>query len=154
MGLKQIKQLTIHMKNTLRILTLTSGILLSSLLVSEAKTETTSSNEITLPTVKRVVAPILTKNQAGQEVLMQFKVHASGYVYGIKAVDTQPGTDRLVRSLKRAMPHWEFEPARDSNGKAMIVEVILPIKITGKGSHAEKLAMVSPAAIQLTEQKS
>ena len=142
------------MKQLSRILTLSSVILFSNLLVAEAVNSKPLASEITLPTVQHAVAPILTKDLAGKEILMQFKVHSSGRVYGIKAIDDQPATANLARSLKRVLPHWQFEPARDGEGKPIIVEVILPIKVTGEDGGRQTLAMFSPAILEQAKSKS
>lgn len=99
------------------------------------------------------MAPPLTNDQMGKEVHMQFKVHSSGRVYGIKTVDQQPDTKSLAHSLKRSLAHWYFEPAYDSEGRPITVEVILPIRITGNGKNNQTLAMSIPSITEQIESR-
>ncbi len=120
-----------------------------------------SNDTVELPsyTVAAIDAmPILTKSSlprvssdlAGFQVTLKFTINAKGKPTWVKSASSLRGIqfprerDFAVQMIE-AVKHWKFEPARDVNGKAKALTVLLPIKVTTRENTTVVQASFKPA---------
>jgi hypothetical protein len=88
-----------------------------------------ASKSETVPTVVKVVSPIVDSEFANTKLTFEFVVNSSGLVESLKT--DSKADPKLVAVLSEAIAQWRFTPAiRD--GKAVSVKVVLPVYVTDK----------------------
>lgn len=82
-----------------------------------------------IPTVVKVISPIVDSEYADTKLTFEFVVNSSGLVESLKT--DSKADPKLVAVLSEAIAQWRFAPAiRD--GKAVSVKVVLPVYVTSK----------------------
>ncbi len=98
------------------------------------------------PVAIKTVTPVISQStRDGLTVEMKFKVNREGRAVNIRPVrhhfNLDPEERDLATAMQSILSYWRFEPARDSNGRAIAAEVVLPIKFERvRGSAIEGLA--------------
>jgi hypothetical protein len=115
--------------------------------------------DLTMPTPVKVVVPRLRNNLRGTEVRLTFYVGTDGEAYSIN-YDGSPFDDRrnqVGEAMRRMVKYWEFEPAMDKQGRAIVVKVALPVRVvapgTGNAETYASLTLDSPVLLAVLDKK-
>ena len=152
------------MKSLTHITTLSFAIIAASFASAAEKTEADSkldnyqlekfNVEVSNPIPSKIISPRLSESQIGHAVDMEFTVTAKGYTTDIKTVEAFPKAQDLAAAMKRVIKHWEFEPARNQDGIAVDVKMILPVKVVRSGEnagHYARIATAKPTVVALNQ---
>ena len=108
------------------------------------------------PVAIKTVTPVISQStRDGLTVEMKFKVNREGRAVNIRPVrhhfNLDPEERDLATAMQSILSYWRFEPARDSNGRAIAAEVVLPIKFERvRGSAIKGLATAKEVRSSVT----
>jgi len=102
--------------------------------------------DLTQPIPLKADPPAVHEGLKGTEVTMTFYISESGRVTQVED-DSSPYNNEefeLACLMHRQLRTWKFDPARDVEGNAVAVKVIMPVMVIEKGElRKSELASIS-----------
>ena len=147
------------MKHTLKITTIALVIISAPLDTFAANDNASNKPAYSLPTdtvediaslpepIKNAI-PSVKADYVGLSLKIKFTVTENGRTESVrlsKPLSSYSDVERMTfaNQMKDAVEDWNFEPARDNDGNAITVNVVMPIKVVEKAGKTTALASLT-----------